>query len=255
MSRCICIGYASLYCPHILLMSVTRSCMWGRLHSLCAASQWTCSETVYLCWKQSPFHRCLLESLFPVVLWPIWDPFCCDNGSFVHTYTASLGTCPVFSAIIFNPSPARPVVTASSERDIIESMVNAVKWGWGRGFQELDSGADKFHTERVNMFLSCYLACTLTHGMWRRWKRARKDKSSPNLSLWLFPLSVLCLYFCFSFCKAPPCTRKNNEGGQKYEPFSCTSWNECAVITYPNVLCLKSGFLQQGSMMVPSVKY
>lgn len=42
----------------------------------------------------------------------------------------------------------------------------------GRGLQELDCGADKFHIERVNMFLSCYPACTLTHGVWRRWRRA-----------------------------------------------------------------------------------
>lgn len=38
----------------------------------------------------------------------------------------------------------------------------------GRGLQELDCGADKFHIEQVNMFLSCYPACTLTHGVWRR---------------------------------------------------------------------------------------
>lgn len=52
----------------------------------------------------------------------------------------------------------------------------------------------------------------------------REDKSNPHLSLWLVLLSVLCLCFCSSLCRAPGCTRRNNRGGQKYQPFSCTCW-------------------------------
>lgn len=41
------------------------------------------------------------------------------------------------------------------------------KRGEKRAFRELDCGTDKFHAERVYMFLSCYRAFTLTHGVWR----------------------------------------------------------------------------------------
>lgn len=55
----------------------------------------------------------------------------------------------------------------------MQSKRGEMQWNGdpGIGLQELDCGADKFHIERVNMFLSCYPACTLTHGVWRRWRR------------------------------------------------------------------------------------
>ena len=119
----------SLYSYHVLLRayklrSITVSCVWGRLLSLSAASQWTCSETVYLCWKEeSPFQRCLFGSLFPVALCPLLgiyslapDVFFPHNGPFVPTHTAAAGPGFVFSAIIRDPAPAMPLVAASLER-------------------------------------------------------------------------------------------------------------------------------------------
>lgn len=41
----------------------------------------------------------------------------------------------------------------------------------GRGLQELDFVADRFHTKQVNMFLSCYPSCTLTHHALKKWRR------------------------------------------------------------------------------------
>lgn len=67
--------------------------------------------------------------------------------------------------------------------------------------------------------------------------------------IFLFDFSR-CLFFVSisvsHFAKHPPCTSKNNEGGQKYEPFSFTSWNECAAITYPNVRLFKERFPAAG---------
>lgn len=56
----------------------------------------------------------------------------------------------------------------------MQSNRGEMQWNadWGRGLQELDCGADTFHIEQVNMFLSCYPACTLTHGVWRTWRKA-----------------------------------------------------------------------------------
>lgn len=141
----------SLYSYHVLLQayklkSITTSCVWGRFLSLSTASQWTCSETVHLCWKEElPIQHCLFGSLFPVVLWPRWEllcwgsiprhltlSLCWHNGSFVPIYTASVGPSFVFSAIICSPTPARSLVAASSERNVIKSRVNAVKWGCGK---------------------------------------------------------------------------------------------------------------------------
>ncbi len=188
ISVCLCLYWicVSLYFYRVLLLLKYYHELraTGGLLGLSAASQWTCSETVYLCWKEeTPFQRCLFGSVFPVALCPLWEllcwgsipwpltlSLCWHNGPFVPTYTAAVGPCLVFSAIIHNPSPAMPLVAASLERNAIESRRNAVKRG--RGLQELDCGADKFHIERVNMFLSCYPACTLTHGVWRRWRRA-----------------------------------------------------------------------------------
>lgn len=128
------------------LMSITMSCVWEWLLCLSAVSWGTCSDTVYLCWKEEPpFQRCLFGSVFPVALCPLWEhlcwgsiplpltlSLCWHNGPFVLTYTTAVGPWFVFSAIIHNPSPAMPLVAASLERNAIESWRNAVKRGSGK---------------------------------------------------------------------------------------------------------------------------
>lgn len=84
------------------------------------------------------------------------------------TYTAAVGLCFVFSAIIYNPGPAELLVAASLERNVIKWRVNAVRGGVGGGLAGIRLCVDKFHIERINMLLSCYPACTLTRDVWRR---------------------------------------------------------------------------------------
>lgn len=156
------------------------------LLSLSAASRWTCSETVHLCWKEeSPSQRCLFGSACPVapcplsellrrwsVPWPLTLSLCSYNGPFVPTYTTAVRHCRFLFFFFFDkyihPAPAIPLVAASLTRSAIESRGNTANRGTGRGLQELDCGADKFYIERVNTSLSCYPAQTLPHDLLRR---------------------------------------------------------------------------------------
>lgn len=116
----------------------------------------------------------------------------------------------------------------------------------GRGLQELDCGADKFHIEQVNMFLSCYPACTLTRGVCGG---GFKRINQILIILFGFFHSLLFVSISVSHRAKDPSPRARTMEGVRstsYFPTPAERYrNECTVIMCPNVWCLKSGFLQQ----------
>lgn len=95
---CIALG---LFCS---LTSYIQLWIIAALHVKWVTQQWTCSETIHLCWKEeSPFQRCLFGSAFPVALcplsellsrspvpWPLTLPLFWHNGPFVPVCTTAV---------------------------------------------------------------------------------------------------------------------------------------------------------------------
>lgn len=94
------------------------------------------------------------DSIPLLAQWPLctYIYYCCGTlpRNFWQLYTIPL-----------HLSPSLPLHWREMQLDRGEMRWNGDP---GRGLQELDCGADKFHIEQVNMFLSCYPAYTLTHG-------------------------------------------------------------------------------------------
>lgn len=191
MSECACIAFVFLCTPSTYCFELTSSIVLQRVackagYSACvqpasepALKLYTCAEKrsrhfSAVCldqcslWRYALFESSSVGDLFP--------------GPWLFASVETMGPLYLHMLLLWDLAsyfqqlykiPLQPCLLLLLH--CREMQLNQGEMQWkrdaGRGLQELDCGADKFHIGRVNMFLSCYPACTLTHGVWKRWRR------------------------------------------------------------------------------------
>lgn len=129
---CICIGFVFLCTPTTFSCKLTSlrvlpqvACEAGYSACLQPASEstlklYTCAEKRSRHFSTVCLHHCFL--------W-CYALFGTSSGGDLFP---GPWLCFAFSTITCNPTPVRLLVAASSERNVIKSRVNAVKWGYGK---------------------------------------------------------------------------------------------------------------------------